>query len=74
MAVKTKSKKRVAVLDQENCINCGVCAAECKRDAVFSYKKIGLQETFYRIVEGFCDGCGNCKQECPVGCIKIKEI
>lgn len=45
----------------DNCISCGVCAAECPVDA------ISQGEGKYVIDENICIGCGNCAGVCPVG-------
>lgn len=55
----------VAVIDQESCINCGACAAECDHDA------IDEDDDSYTIDPNLCTRCGACISECPVYAISF---
>jgi len=55
----------LAVMDQEKCISCGVCAGKCPR-------KIILDEGPVRgkaVIDDKCVGCTLCTKVCPVGAI-----
>ena len=58
---------RFPVLDQDKCINCGICGEKCRFDAVHT---IGDETkiNYYR-----CDGCGVCSRICPVNAIKMES-
>ena len=56
-------------VDQEKCINCGLCQLYCPESTVklTDEKKVIFD---YR----YCKGCGVCANECPVGAITmVKE-
>ena len=60
--------KKLALVDQNICVACGVCAKTCPKGAISIYRGC------YAIVdEGKCVGCGLCGKACPVECISIKE-
>lgn len=47
------------VIDQDKCIQCGVCEAECPEGAVTEV------DGFYTIDENKCSECGSCADVCP---------
>lgn len=53
-----------AVIDNEKCISCGECKANCRFDAIISENK-------YKIDENACEGCGVCEAVCPAGAISL---
>lgn len=57
-----------AVINQDKCINCGMCFNVCKFDAV-KFNDIG---EFY-IDATACEGCGVCTWMCPKGTIEFPE-
>ena len=60
--------KKLARVDQNICVACGVCAKTCPKGAISIYRGC------YAIVdEGKCVGCGLCGKACPTECISIKE-
>ena len=60
--------KKMAVIDQNACVACGVCMKACPRDAITIYRGC------YAVVEkDKCVGCGLCTKHCPAGCICQKE-
>ena len=60
--------KKIAVIDQNVCVACGVCMKACPRDAISIYRGC------YAVVEkDKCVGCGLCSKHCPAGCICKKE-
>ena len=54
-------------VDNDMCICCGACAAECPEDALFQ------DEKHYRIDILICNGCGMCIDVCPMDCISQTE-
>ncbi|MEA3408635.1 MAG: ATP-binding protein [Chloroflexota bacterium] len=58
---------KLALLDQEACIDCGRCAEVCRFDAV-----LNDGET-YRIDPVSCEGCATCFYECPVNAITMHD-
>ncbi len=58
---------RFPVLNQDVCINCGICEEKCRFDAVHT---LG-DET---IINNYrCDGCGVCSRVCPVNAIQMEN-
>ncbi|MDZ7740489.1 MAG: ATP-binding protein [Bacteroidota bacterium] len=54
----------LAVIDQEKCTSCGICAEVCRFDA------IKLQESCFTIDSLACEGCGYCSKVCPEAAIE----
>jgi len=60
---------KVAKIDSETCIKCGICAERCPYDC------IKIVDGNYVVNELTCEGCGVCKLVCPVeGVITLKEV
>ncbi len=58
----------VATIDQTNCTQCGICADNCRFDAIhFS------QETGYTINPFQCEGCRLCERVCPEDTISSEK-
>jgi len=56
----------VAVIDQETCVECGVCADErCPMDAIVE------EDGDYSVIPERCIGCGVCVPTCPSESIKL---
>ena len=60
--------KKLAAVNKQVCVACGVCIKACRKDAISIYKGCYAQ-----IDETKCVGCGLCAKACPAGCIAIKE-
>lgn len=60
--------KRIAIVDKDCCVACGVCAKTCPRAAVAIYRGC-----FAQVEQEKCVGCGLCAKACPAGCIAVKE-
>ena len=54
-----------AIIDQEKCIDCGLCKTHCKFNAVFENGR-------YKIDPYKCEGCGVCEFICPVEAIHLE--
>ncbi len=57
----------IAVVDEELCLGCGLCAQECPFQAI---ELIGSEnEPKVRVITAACKGCGVCAGSCPSGAI-----
>jgi MinD superfamily P-loop ATPase len=54
---------KVAVIDEDNCVQCGKCEEKCRFCAI---------ENFH-IDTILCEGCGVCAYVCPVAAIELKK-
>ena len=60
--------KKLAFVDKQICVACGVCMKACPKGAVSVYRGC-----FAVVREDKCVGCGLCAKSCPAGCIALKE-
>ena len=60
--------KKLAVVDRNVCVACGVCVKTCPKGALQIYKGC-----YAVIKEESCVGCGLCAKACPASCITTKE-
>ena len=57
-----------AVLDQERCMNCGLCVDLCPEQA------ISMSSNYTVVLDSSkCTGCGSCINECPNEAISLAE-
>ncbi|MBQ8464627.1 MAG: 4Fe-4S binding protein [Alphaproteobacteria bacterium] len=67
LSEKQKTKIATAVVDEEKCVQCGLCVRECPRKIISkedgSYPFIPFDE---------CIGCGACASVCPVKAISVE--
>jgi MinD superfamily P-loop ATPase len=54
---------QVAVIDNDLCVQCGLCQDECRFDAISDF----------RVDPVACEGCGFCSHICPVEAITMQE-
>ncbi|QSZ26986.1 ATP-binding protein [Aceticella autotrophica] len=54
--------KESAVIDSDECVQCGLCEELCRFDAISGFKVNPL----------YCEGCGLCMYKCPVGAIRME--
>ena len=66
---KRRTKIAEAVIDEDICIKCGMCAVRCPRHIII---KNGGE--YPKIAANGCIGCGLCASVCPVKAITIKTI
>jgi MinD superfamily P-loop ATPase len=55
---------KIAVIDEDACLKCGLCAGFCRFCAIDDQIKVNP----YR-----CEGCGVCVQVCPAGAAALKD-
>lgn len=55
-----------AWIDEELCVNCGVCAENCRFDAI-------IKKDRYWVNKLACEGCGVCEYVCPANAISMKK-
>lgn len=53
--------KETAVIDDDKCIQCGLCERLCRYDAISNYE----------VDPYYCEGCGLCMYKCPENAIKM---
>jgi MinD superfamily P-loop ATPase len=58
---------QVAIIDQELCEGCGVCAELCRFDAISEGNGV------YSVDPIACEGCALCFYQCPSGAIRTEE-
>ena len=57
------SGSKLAVMDEDKCIECGLCQENCRFNAIKDLKINPLK----------CEGCTVCEYVCPVGAIKMED-
>ncbi|MHC1696174.1 MAG: ATP-binding protein [Eubacteriales bacterium] len=55
-----------AVIDEEKCVGCGICQANCRFGAV------SRSDNHYRLDTFSCEGCGVCARTCYTGAIRME--
>ncbi|MGH8779057.1 electron transport complex subunit RsxB [Paraburkholderia sp.] len=58
-----------AVIDENICIGCTLCAQACPVDAI-----VGAAKQMHTVVESLCTGCDLCVPPCPVDCIDMLPV
>ena len=61
--------KMVAVIDENICIGCTLCAQACPVDAI-----LGAAKHMHTVIESECTGCELCVEPCPVDCIDMVPV
>lgn len=58
--------RRVAQIDEAQCIGCTLCIQACPFDAI-----VGAHHLMHTIVTTLCTGCKLCVPPCPMDCIAL---
>jgi len=58
---------KIAIIDPESCIACGICAEVCRFDAP------SLAGEAYEVDPIACEGCASCFYQCPEDAIRMEE-
>jgi len=61
--------KRVALIDEPQCIGCTLCIQACPVDAI-----LGAPKLMHTVIESECTGCELCLPPCPVNCISMEPL
>ncbi|WP_434524751.1 electron transport complex subunit RsxB [Photorhabdus asymbiotica] len=61
--------RKVAFIDEENCIGCTKCIQACPVDAI-----VGATRAMHTVVEDLCTGCDLCVAPCPTDCIAMIPV
>lgn len=61
--------RKVAFIDEDNCIGCTKCIQACPVDAI-----IGTNKALHTVVTDLCTGCDLCLPPCPTDCITMIPI
>ncbi|UNH29398.1 electron transport complex subunit RsxB [Moellerella wisconsensis] len=62
-------QRKVAIIDEDNCIGCTKCIQACPVDAI-----IGATRAMHTVIEDLCTGCDLCVAPCPTDCIELVPI
>jgi dihydropyrimidine dehydrogenase (NAD+) subunit PreA len=69
--------KTIANIDQDRCVNCGLCYVACEDTSHQSIRKIagaGRRDPIrYEVIDEECVGCNLCALVCPVNCITMVD-
>lgn len=61
--------RKVAFIDEDNCIGCTKCIQACPVDAI-----VGTNKSLHTVVAEICTGCDLCLPPCPTDCITMIPI
>ena len=65
---------QIAIIEQSDCINCGLCEDACRFDAIIPpYANIDESNEQYDIDSIACEGCAACVFVCPEDAIRLEE-
>lgn len=68
-AVDMEPTKKLAVIDENNCIGCTLCIQACPVDAI-----LGAPRQLHTVIAQECTGCELCITPCPVNCISMESL
>jgi dihydropyrimidine dehydrogenase (NAD+) subunit PreA len=60
--------KTIAKINQDECINCGLCYIACEDTSHQAISKNGRR---YDVIDAECVGCNLCNLVCPADCITM---
>lgn len=62
-------RRKVAFIDESNCIGCTKCIQACPVDAI-----VGTTRALHTVITDYCTGCDLCVAPCPTDCIEMIPI
>jgi electron transport complex protein RnfB len=62
-------QRKVAFIDEANCIGCTKCIQTCPVDAI-----IGATRAMHTVLPDLCTGCDLCVSPCPTNCIEMIPV
>lgn len=67
--VEKNPVRKVAFIDENNCIGCTKCIQACPVDAI-----VGSTRAMHTVIADLCTGCDLCVAPCPTDCIEMRPI
>ena len=61
--------RKVAYIDESNCIGCTKCIQACPVDAI-----VGATRAVHTVITDLCTGCDLCVAPCPTDCIEMLPV
>lgn len=61
--------RKVAWIDEANCIGCTKCIQACPVDAI-----VGATRAMHTVMTDLCTGCDLCVAPCPTDCIEMRPV
>ncbi len=67
--IPVESTRKIAYIDEANCIGCTKCIKACPVDAI-----VGSARFMHTVIEDICTGCTLCVAPCPTDCIVMRVV
>lgn len=61
--------RKIAFIDESNCIGCTKCIQACPVDAI-----LGSNKSVHTVLVDLCTGCDLCIAPCPTDCIEMRPL
>lgn len=62
-------ERKIAWIDEANCIGCTKCIQACPVDAI-----VGAIRAMHTVLSDVCTGCDLCVAPCPTDCIEMRPV
>ncbi|EGY28804.1 electron transport complex, RnfABCDGE type, B subunit [Candidatus Regiella insecticola 5.15] len=66
---RVNPQRKVAFIDESNCIGCTKCIQACPVDAI-----VGATRALHTVLPDLCTGCDLCIAPCPTDCIEMIPV